>query len=75
MYCCMEILGIVKRTKVLPDAAKKQFEVLLPDELKQDYLNAIEKCIPVAKGVKDTCELGFVLTKCFKSSMSKLYFP
>lgn len=77
MYCCMEILGMVKRTKMLPEAAKKQFEVLLPEEIKISYVSAIDKCVPlvVSKGIKDTCELGFEITKCFKASMSTFYFP
>lgn len=75
MYCCMELFGVVKRTKVLPEAAVKQFDVLLPDEYKKHYMNAMDTCKGVVAGIKDLCELGFAITKCFQGSMPTFFFP
>lgn len=71
----MELFGVVKRTKVLPEAAAKQFEVLLPEEHKQGYVDALEKCKDSVKGIKDLCEVGFTITKCFHEQIQVFFFP
>lgn len=64
-----------KRTKVLVDAAIKQFDVLLPDERKDSFKNALKVCQNEGQGLKDVCEFGFLLTKCFQEKIPNFVFP
>lgn len=67
----------LKRTKINYDAAIKQFNVLLPEEMKQPFVDALNSCKDAAKGLntKDLCEVGFVFTKCMQEKVDNFVFP
>lgn len=43
----------------------KQFDALLPDNMKEPYKNALIKCKDVANGEKNACEAAYKLLICF----------
>lgn len=48
----------MRKSKVNYDAAMKQFDLLLPDSMKDDYKNALTKCKDSANGEKNACEVS-----------------
>lgn len=58
----------MKRNKVLFDAAKKQMEVLLPEEMKADWLNALSICEKKAEIVKNACDTAYNIMICFQQN-------
>lgn len=71
----MELMGVLKRTKINFEAALKQFNVLLPDKIRQPFIDGLNKCRDAGKGIKDTCEFGYTFTKCIQESMDVFVFP
>lgn len=65
----------MKRSKIVVEGATKQFDVLLPDSMKESYKKALNTCKDEAKGIKDTCEAGFLFTKCFQLNIDEFFFP
>lgn len=58
----------MKRNKVLFDAARKQMEVLLPEEMKGDWLNALTICEKKAEIVKNACDTAYNIMICFQQN-------
>ncbi|KAJ6636623.1 General odorant-binding protein 72 [Pseudolycoriella hygida] len=58
VHCILEMTGLMKKNKLNYDAAIKQMDMLLPDELLEDNKFAIGTCKDSANGVKDACEAG-----------------
>lgn len=58
----------MKRNKVLFDAAKKQMEVLLPEDAKAVWLNALDICQKKTEIVKNACDTAFNIMVCFKEN-------
>lgn len=65
----------MKKSKVLKDAALKQFDLLLPEELKEPYRNALEICKDAAKGITGQCEVAYAFTQCFAKNNDRFLFP
>lgn len=55
----------MRKNKINFDAAMKQFDALLPDNMKEPYKNALIKCKDVANGEKNACEAAYKLLICF----------
>nr|AWC08423.1 odorant-binding protein 12 [Bradysia odoriphaga] len=77
-HCVMELSGIMKKNKVLYEAAMKQMEKLLSGDALEENRVSLTKCKDSAVGIKDNCEAGFVVTKCFydnRSGKNEFKFP
>lgn len=64
----------MKKSKINYEAAMKQFDMLLPDEMKGPYLSALTTCKDAANGEKNACEAAFKLLICFKDNNPKFTF-
>lgn len=67
-------MGIMRKSKVNYDAAMKQFDLLLPDDMKDDYKTALTKCKDSANGEKNACEAAFKVVVCFSTENPKFTF-
>lgn len=65
----------MKRSKINIEAALKQFNMLLPDSIKEPFINGFNICKDKPKGLKDQCEAGFTLTKCMQENIKGFVFP
>lgn len=64
----------MKKSKINYEAAMKQFDLLLPDDMKEPYKSALTKCKDVSNGEKNPCEAAYKLLICFKDSNPKFTF-
>lgn len=64
----------MKKSKVNYDAAMKQFDLLLPDDMKEPYSAALTRCKDVTNGEKNSCEAAYKLLMCFKDNNPKFTF-
>lgn len=58
----------MKKNKINYDAAMKQFDTLLPDNMRDPYKEALTKCKDVAGGEKNPCEVAYKLIMCFRNN-------
>lgn len=65
----------MKKSKIMKDAALKQFDLLLPDDMKEPYRNAMDVCQDIGKGVSGNCEVAYALTQCFFKNNDRFLFP
>ncbi|XP_031634691.1 uncharacterized protein LOC116347991 [Contarinia nasturtii] len=72
--CVMEFLGTMKKAKVLYESAIRQFDVLLPDDYKEPYKYALEKCKTSTGGTKNPCDAAYNVLVCFHAHNSKISF-
>nr|QLI62021.1 odorant-binding protein 18 [Streltzoviella insularis] len=76
MACIMKMANTIKNGKLNYDAAIKQADLLLPEEIKEPAKEAITACKKVADSHKDICEASFHVTKCiYKYNPDIFYFP
>lgn len=52
----------------------KQFDLLLPDDMKDPYKNALTTCKDSANGEKNACEAAYKLLTCFAANNPKFSF-
>ncbi|XP_055326705.1 uncharacterized protein LOC129580384 [Sitodiplosis mosellana] len=74
VQCVIEMMGMMKKNKVLYDSAMKQFDVLLPDEYKEPYKHALNSCKDATGGAKNACDAAYNLLKCFYANNTKFTF-
>lgn len=65
----------MKKNKITYDAAMKQFDMLLPDEMRDPYKKSLTICKDSANGIKDSCEAAFVVIKCMFKENEVMMFP
>ncbi|XP_013136236.1 PREDICTED: general odorant-binding protein 72-like [Papilio polytes] len=74
--CIMKMANTMKNGKLNYEAAIKQADMLLPDEIKEPTKAAITACRKVADSYKDVCEASFYVTKCiYKENPDIFFFP
>ncbi|CAH2090303.1 unnamed protein product [Euphydryas editha] len=74
--CIMKMANAIKNGKLNFEAAIKQADLLLPEEIKEPAKEAITACKKVADSYKDVCEVSFFVTKCiYNHNPSIFYFP
>ncbi|XP_045499547.1 general odorant-binding protein 72-like isoform X1 [Colias croceus] len=74
--CIMKMANAIKNGKLNYEAAMKQADLLLPDEIKEPTKAAITACRKVADSYKDLCEASFHATKCiYNHNPSVFFFP
>lgn len=65
----------MKRNKTFYEATKKQFETLLPEDMKADWLKALDICFEkVDMKIKNACDLAMAMGKCFYENNPKFSF-
>lgn len=65
---------MMRKSKVNFDAAMKQFDLLLPDSMRDDYKEALTKCKDSTGGEKNACEAAYKLVVCFSENNPKFTF-
>ncbi|XP_055326704.1 uncharacterized protein LOC129580383 [Sitodiplosis mosellana] len=74
VQCVLEMMGMMKKNKVLYESAMKQFDVLLPEDYKQPYKHALEACKDATGGAKNACDAAYNFLKCFYDNNTKFTF-
>lgn len=64
----------MRKSKVNFDAAMKQFDLLLPDTMKDSYKNSLTTCKDSTGGEKNACEAAYKLITCFAENNDKFTF-
>lgn len=64
----------MRKSKINYDAAMKQFDLLLPEDMKEPYKNALTVCKDSPNGEKNACEAAYKLLICFKDNNPKFTF-
>ncbi|PZC75328.1 hypothetical protein B5X24_HaOG200787 [Helicoverpa armigera] len=76
MACIMKMANTIKNGKLNYEAAIKQADLLLPDDIKEPAKEAITACRKVADAYKDICDASFHITKCiYTQNPGIFYFP
>nr|ALS03863.1 odorant-binding protein 15 [Ectropis obliqua] len=74
--CIMKMANAIKNGKLNYEAAIKQADLLLPDEIKEPAKESITVCRKVSDQYKDICEASFHTTKCiYNNNPAAFYFP
>lgn len=64
----------MRKSKINYEAAIKQFDLLLPDSMKEEYKNAMTICKDSTDGEKNACEAAHKMIVCFANSNPKFTF-
>ncbi|XP_011557112.1 general odorant-binding protein 72-like isoform X2 [Plutella xylostella] len=72
--CIMKMANAIKNGKLNYEAAMKQADLLLPEEIKEPAKAAITSCRKVADQYKDICEACFYSTKCIYTQNPDIFF-
>lgn len=64
----------MRKSKINIDATMKQFDILLPDEMKEEYKIALTACKDSTNGEKNACEAAYKLVTCFADNNPKFTF-
>lgn len=75
MNCVLEMMRISKKGKMLYDSSAKQISSVLPEHMRDTYMNALNACKDAGKGVKDSCEAAYAMLKCFYENNPMFIFP
>lgn len=65
----------MKKNKVNFDGAMKQFDTLLPDNMKDDYKNGLTACKDAGGSEKNACEVAYKLAQCVSKNNPSFSFP
>lgn len=75
-FCSFEnLIQQVKKGKVNLESVHRNVDALMPEELREDTKRAVDICKDVGKGLKDYCEISFLMLKCLYKENPKFYFP
>lgn len=53
----------------------KSIDTMLPDDLRDDTRRAVEVCKDSARGIKDNCEVAYVLMTCILKENPNFFIP
>lgn len=59
---------MMKKSKINYDSTIKSFDTMLPDDMKDDYKNALTACKDAANGEKNACEAAYKIVTCFAAN-------
>lgn len=65
----------MKKNKVTYEAAIKQMDLLMPDEIREQYKGSLTTCKDSTDGIKDNCEAAQTLLKCLMKINADMKFP
>lgn len=72
--CVLEMMQVMKKGKLQFDGAMRSMQTMLPDELKDDQINALTACKTAAAGIKDNCEASYATLKCQSQNAQTFLF-
>lgn len=75
IHCCLEMTGMMKKNKINYDATLKQIDMLMPDEMKDDYRRALLNCKESGVGIKDACDAAYAILSCMFKEFPAMLFP
>ncbi|XP_030023055.2 general odorant-binding protein 72 [Manduca sexta] len=76
MACIMKMANTIKNGKINYEAAMKQADLLLPEDIKELAKEALTSCRKVADSHKDVCDAAFYISKCiYEYNPDIFYFP
>lgn len=58
----------MRKSKINYEAALKQFDLLLPDDIRDDWKNAMTACKDSTDGEKNGCEAAHKFALCFANA-------
>lgn len=64
----------MRKSKVNFDASMKQFDIMLPDTIKEDWKNALVACKEATEGEKNACEAAHKMVLCFSNNNPSFRF-
>lgn len=64
----------MRKSKVNVEAALKQFDLLLPDSMKDAWKSAMNACRDSNDGEKNACEAAYKVVSCFAKNNEKWVF-
>lgn len=64
----------MRKSKVNYDAAMKQFDLLLPDSMRDGFKNAMTICKDATQGEKNACEAAYKMIICFANNNESFTF-
>lgn len=65
----------MKKNKINYDATIKQIDLLMPDDIKDPYKNALGMCKDSGVGIKDNCDAAYAILKCLMKEYPEMLFP
>uniref|UniRef100_A0A3G2YUY2 OBP11 n=1 Tax=Corythucha ciliata TaxID=369451 RepID=A0A3G2YUY2_CORCT len=74
MACIMKMANTIKNGKLNYEAAMKQMDIMLPNEIKEPAKAALTSCRKVPDGYSDICEAAFHTTKCIYNENPDIFF-
>uniref|UniRef100_A0A336L301 CSON003531 protein n=1 Tax=Culicoides sonorensis TaxID=179676 RepID=A0A336L301_CULSO len=74
LNCLLEMLGVLKKGKILADKAIKTAETMLPPEMKDEFIAGINICKDIPLG-KDACENALIIAKCAIDNIPQFFLP
>lgn len=72
--CVLEMMQVMKKGKLQFDGAVRSMQTMLPDELKDDQINAMNACKTAPAGIKDNCEAAYAMLKCQAANTQAFLF-
>lgn len=73
--CVLEMMRVSKKGKLLYDAGLKQINTMLPENMRADYVAALDACREAGKGLKDNCDAAYEMIQCFMQNNPVFIFP
>nr|AGI04325.1 obp55 [Aedes albopictus] len=73
--CIFEMMRVVKKGKLNYDAAMKQIDTIMPDELAEPMRVALNACRTASDGIKNNCDASYAIAQCVATNNPKFVFP
>lgn len=64
----------MKKNKINFDSAMKSFDTMMPDDMKEDYKNALTACKDSTAGEKNACDAANKFINCYYKNNPKFTF-
>lgn len=72
--CILEMMQVMKKGKLQQETAIRSIRSLMPEDLVEDQVNAINACVKAAVGIKDNCEASYAMLKCQAENAQNFIF-
>ncbi|KAJ6636625.1 General odorant-binding protein 72 [Pseudolycoriella hygida] len=71
----MELMTMLRNGVPNFDLTVKQMKAMLPEELRESYVNGVNACRNAAEGIEDKCQIAYKLLQCFERNNPQFMFP
>lgn len=72
--CVLEMMQVMKKGKLQQESAIRSIRNLLPEDMVDDQVNAINACSKASVGIKDNCEASYAMVKCQAQNTIRFMF-